>query len=129
MRVAAAVIEKDGKVLIARRRGGVLDGLWEFPGGKIEPGETPEVCLVRELQEEFAVVIDVGGFVASNIFPVPSGRIELIAYRATHVSGEFTLLDHDEMQWVKPDELSKYNLAPGDIPIAAEILRTSHRHP
>lgn len=65
--VTAAVIEKDGRVLIAQRKtGDALAGKWEFPGGKLEPGETPEACLRRELREEFGVETEIGDFICSS---------------------------------------------------------------
>lgn len=122
-RVAAAVIEKDGLVLIARRKSGdALAGKWEFPGGKLEPGETPEACLRRELREEFGVETEIGGFVCSNEFEYEHFHIELLVYRASHVSGEFRLRDHAAIAWVAPADLLKYDLAGADIPAAKALL-------
>jgi 8-oxo-dGTP diphosphatase len=88
VRVTAAIVRQAGKILLARRPAGAhLAGCWEFPGGKIEEGETPEQCLARELQEEFAVQADVGQFVASSHFQYDSMKIELLAYEAGFPSG------------------------------------------
>ncbi len=101
--VTAAVLEKDGRILIARRkRGDRLADKWEFPGGKIEEGETPEACLRRELQEELGIDVSVGGFVGRSCHRYPHGEIELLAYRVTHLSGDFQLHDHEEIRWVSP---------------------------
>lgn len=121
--VTAAVIEKDGKVLIAQRRiGDALAGKWEFPGGKMEPGETPEACLRRELMEEFGVDTEIGDFICSSEFEYDHFHIELLVYRARHISGEFQLNDHAAIVWVKPADLHKYPLASADLPVVKVLL-------
>lgn len=116
--VTAAVIEKDGKILIAQRKvGDALAGKWEFPGGKIEPGETPEACLKRELMEEFGVDTKIGGFVCSSRFEYKHLPIELLVYRAVHLSGEFKLNAHDRLVWAAPEDLAKYDFSAADIPV------------
>jgi mutator protein MutT len=116
--VAAAIIEKDGLVLAARRKpGGHMAGLWEFPGGKIEPGETPQQCLIRELQEEFTITASVGQMVGESVYHYQSTSIRLLAYRAVHVAGEFELLDHDKLIWLVPEQLDQLEWAPADIPL------------
>lgn len=116
--VTAAVIEKDGKILIAQRRqGDTLAGKWEFPGGKIEPGETPEACLERELMEEFGVETRIGAFICSSKFEYKHLPIELLVYRAEHVAGEFKLNDHDRIEWVTRADLAGYDFSSADIPV------------
>lgn len=116
--VTAAVIEKDGRIFAARRGPGKhLEGFWEFPGGKLEPSETPEQCLVRELAEEFGIKASVGVFVGESIFDYGEKVVRLIAYRVTHISGEFQLRDHDEIKWLSLDELNNIEWAPADIPL------------
>lgn len=119
VQVAAAVITReDGAVLIGRRRAGKAHaGLWEFPGGKLEAGETPEACLVRELREEFGVEIAVGPYLAAG----RDGPIELRGYRARLVAGEPRLSDHDAIAWVVPGELPRYPMPPADVPIAEAV--------
>jgi 8-oxo-dGTP diphosphatase len=123
--VTAAIIQQNGKVLVARRKSGHLQGKWEFPGGKIEPGETPEACLERELLEEFEIKIETGNFVAESIFHYKAvdRTIRLLGYKAKYVSGSFRLHVHDEVAWVGLDELDSYDFAPADIPLAHEIQR------
>jgi len=121
--VTAAVIEQGGKILLARRKGGALAGKWEFPGGKLEPGETPEACLKRELMEEFGVDTEIGAFVCSSKFEYKHLPIELLVYRARHLSGEFRLTDHSAIEWVKPEDLSKYDLSSADIPVVGILLK------
>ncbi len=122
-RVTAAVIEKDGKILIARRRkGDHLEHKWEFPGGKIEGAETPEECLRRELQEEFGVETEIKEFICSNRHEYDHITIELLAYAASHISGEFELNSHDEIQWIEPDKLASYDFAEADKPIIEKLI-------
>ncbi len=124
--VTAAVIEKDGKILIAQRKSGdALAGKWEFPGGKIEPGETPEVCLRRELAEEFCIDAKIGEFICSSKFEYKHLPIELLAYRVEHLSGEFKLNDHDRIEWVAPADLVKYDFCSADIPVVELISAKS----
>jgi len=121
--VTAAVIEKDGKILLAQRRqGDALGGKWEFPGGKLEPGETPEQCLRRELREEFGVDTRIGAFVCSSKFEYKHLPVELLVYRAEHLFGEFKLNEHDRIEWVAPVDLLKYDLSGADIPVAEILL-------
>jgi 8-oxo-dGTP diphosphatase len=117
--VAAAVISRaDGAVLIARRRRERSHGgLWEFPGGKLEPGETPAACLVRELGEELGLTIEVGPYLATGY----DGAIELRGYRARILAGQLRLSDHDAVAWVAPAELAVYPMPPADLPIAAAL--------
>ncbi len=120
--VTAAVIERDGKVLIAQRRAGdALAGKWEFPGGKLEAGETPEACLRRELREEFGVDTEIGAFICSSQFEYKHFHIELLVYRARHIAGEFRLHDHAAIAWVAPADLRKYDLASADLPVIAHL--------
>lgn len=120
--VTCAIIEKNGKILIARRaRDQRLAGKWEFPGGKLEDGETPEECLKRELEEEFGIQAEVGEFITSNRHHYDHAFIELLAYRVTYVSGSFTLVDHDSIRWVSPEELPDYDLSGADIPVAMAL--------
>ncbi|QJI28940.1 (deoxy)nucleoside triphosphate pyrophosphohydrolase [Pseudomonas sp. ADAK18] len=122
--VAAAVVHLDGKVLITRRAPGEkLAGLWEFPGGKLEHEETPQECITRELREELGVESVAGEILTSTAYTYPGGTIELIAIMVTLQSTQFTLQVHDLFEWVRPQELLQYELAPADIPIAEEIIR------
>jgi 8-oxo-dGTP diphosphatase len=115
VRVTAAVIEEGGKVLIARRRPGKhLGGKWEFPGGKIEPGETPEQSLARELAEELAIEGCVREFLGSASYEGDGVSLELLVYKVERSRGEPVLREHDEVRWVSPWELSGYDLAESD---------------
>jgi len=122
--VTAAIIVNDGKVFAARRKPGIhLAGFWEFPGGKLEEGETPEQCLARELQEEFTITTRVGAFVGESVFDYGTKVVRLMAYQVKHISGDFKLIDHDEMRWLAFDELDNVEWAPADIPLVEQYKK------
>ena len=123
--VTAGVIEKDGLILIGKRkRGKRFAGNWEFPGGTLEKGETPEQCLKRELQEELSIEVEVGELFCSSIFAyTPEWTVKLLAYRVTLISGVFNLNDHDEILWVKPADLVNYNFPEADKPIVEKLTK------
>jgi len=123
--VVAAVIEKDGKVLIARRKRPFMGYLWEFPGGKLEDNESLEECLKREIREELAIEIEVGPLVSLNKHVLNcQSAIALYAYRARYVSGSIKLKDHEEIKWVEPEDLTKYDFPDPDRLIAKEVMNT-----
>lgn len=121
--VVAALIMKKDKVLIARRSTGdenVL-GKWEFPGGKVEPNETEEHAIEREIKEEFELIIKANKYITNNVCEYPTKIVDLRLYECEYISGEFKLHDHSEYQWVNINELLNYDLAPADIPLAKYI--------
>jgi 8-oxo-dGTP diphosphatase len=122
-KVTAAIIEKEGKILIARRKkGDSMADKWEFPGGEIEPNETPEQCLKRELFEEFGIEVKVGEFIGSSRVFESRQPIELIAYKVSHISGEFKPSAHEETRWVLPSEFNGYDFAEADRMIIKKLL-------
>lgn len=125
--VGAAIVEdRQGRLLIARRREGKSQaGLWEFPGGKIEPGETAQECIVRELREEMNIEVEPGPVFGSNEHAYENGSIRLIAVRARYVGGEIRLTDHDRCEWAEPRRLGDYLFAPADVKFV-EMLQGPH---
>ncbi len=122
--VTAAVIEKDGKILIARRKHPFMGHSWEFPGGKLEDNETLEECLKREIHEELGIDITVGELVSSRKHVLNcQSAIMLYAYHARYLSGEIILNDHDEIAWVSPENLQKYSFPDPDRQIVKDILK------
>lgn len=120
--VAAAIIVEDGRVLVTRRGPGrSMAGFWEFPGGKLEAGETPQACIVRELAEELAIEGEAGAVLAESVHAGPGAAIRLIAVAVRRLSERLTLSEHDAFRWVTAYELHALPLAPADIPIAAAI--------
>ena len=126
IKVTAAIFVNDGMLLIAKRKPTArLPNLWEFPGGKVEPDETPEACLKRELKEEFDIHVNVGEYLGSNIHTYEFGTIELMAYRAFWETGDFKLLDHEEIRWVFTHELDKFDFAPADRAFVEQLMNGS----
>jgi len=124
LKVLAAVIKKRGRILIARRKStDRFGGQWEFPGGKLEAGETPEDCLRREMTEEFGIETRIGRFLGSVRSDLPGFAIELDAYDIIHLAGEFELRDHDEIRWVMPSELAGFELTEPDRRLLDRILK------
>jgi len=120
--VTAAIILMDNRVLIAQRApGDKLAGKWEFPGGKLELGETPQECLKREIREELDVEIEVSGFFGESIYAYHSGTIKLMAFWCKWISGDFTLKVHSQIAWVNHVELDLYDFAPADIPLMEKL--------
>jgi len=123
--VVAAVIRRNGRVLIARRSEGKLSGKWEFPGGKVENGENPKAALKREIREEFGVSISIKEFLDQSLFQIEENPFRLLAYFAEMKEDEIFPTEHDRIEWVLPGELLKYDLAGPDIPIARKLIRNS----
>lgn len=122
--VVAGILKKDNKILIARKKEGKsLAGYWEFPGGKIEAGETPEESLVRELMEEMRIKVKVNEYVGESIYDYGNIVISLKGYLAEILDGQIVLTDHDKYEWVRLDEVSSYKLAPADIPLVEKLIR------
>ncbi|HOG48449.1 MAG TPA: A/G-specific adenine glycosylase [Anaerolineae bacterium] len=120
--VCAAVIEHEGRLLIAQRPAeGLLGGLWEFPGGKVEPGETLEDCLRREIREELAVEIAVGAPVATVEHAYTHLRITLHAFRCRLLSGEPQAVAAASRRWVRPGELERYAFSAADRQVIAAL--------
>lgn len=122
--VIAAIIFVKNKLLIARRGPNKhLAGYWEFPGGKIEQDESDAECLIREIKEELGVDIQVIFYFMENQHDYGSKEILLMTYHCIIVSkNDFTLSDHDKVEWVKKSDLLSYNLAPADIPIVKALM-------
>jgi len=121
--VVAAFLVHEDKVLIARRKAPPrLAGRWEFPGGKVEPGEAPEECLAREMMEEFGIAVEVGAFVAAGIHEQADRSFHIRAYRATWLSGQLVPVAHDRCAWARPDTLLNYDLLPADVDLARALI-------
>lgn len=114
--VVAAAIIIDDKVLITQRpEGKQLALMWEFPGGKIELGETHQECIIREIKEELDVDIEVNGYIASNSHKYNFDEIQIHLYQATVTNGEIKLLEHQNLAWVDKNTIDKYEYPAVDI--------------
>ncbi len=116
--VCGVVEDEAGRVLACRRpQGGHLGGMWEFPGGKVEAGETPAAALVRELREELAVDVVVGEALPPVEWDYGRGPIRLIPFRCRILRGEPVLLEHTECRWCGCAEAAELLWAPADVPV------------
>jgi 8-oxo-dGTP diphosphatase len=123
--VTAAVIERGGTVLLCRRKpGGSLGGKWELPGGKLEPDETPEQGLVRELREELGIEVRVGEFIGSADFRNGPSEYRVLTYLVQLVSGVPRAREHEELRWVSSDELDLYDLPDSDRSLMPQIKKS-----
>jgi 8-oxo-dGTP diphosphatase len=122
VKVTAAILVEDGKIMIARRNhGDRLAGKWEFPGGKIEKGESAEECLQRELKEEFEIDVEVGRFLGASIHHYPHLSIELMAYRARWTGGPLVVNEHAEHRWISLAELERFDFSAADLPFVEKL--------
>ena len=125
--VTAAIILKDSCILIARRSPeSKLAGQWEFPGGKLEDGESLQTCLKRELKEELGIDTEVSSHFCSSFYEYEHGSFTLEAFYVRWIGGEMTLNAHDQVEWVPVAELENYALLPADIPIARKLKEFHH---
>lgn len=120
--VVAAAIEKDGKFFCAQRpEGKSLGGFWEFPGGKLENGESPEQALIREIKEELNSDIEILTYINEASYDYDFGTVNMKTYHAKLISGNLELLEHQNSTWLLPTQLPTLNWAPVDRP-AVELL-------
>jgi 8-oxo-dGTP diphosphatase len=124
IRVACGIILKDGKVLAAQRSEKMkLPLKWEFPGGKLQKGETEEDCLKREIKEELNILITIQYKLTPAQHDYGDFQIELIPFVAEYAEGNLHLHEHRQVGWYTHDELRALDWAPADIPILYEFLR------
>lgn len=120
----AIIIDESGRVLVAQRSESMPMPLkWEFPGGKVEPGETAEACLVREIREELDIRIRVVDRLEANVHAYGTRTIRLIPFTCRIVSGTIRLREHRAFLWLQPAELPALDWAEADIPCVRHFLR------
>ncbi len=123
LRVTAAIIRNGGKLLLCQRPKEKSCGiLWEFPGGKIEPGETPEQCIVRECMEELNIKLEGVKYFCETDYEYPDKVIKLLFFNATIENKKsMEVKEHNEVVWIKPSELVNYDLCPSDAKMVEEF--------
>ena len=114
IRVVAAVIRDNEKIFVTARGYGEFKGLWEFPGGKIEEGETPQQALIREIKEELSATIKVGDLITTIEYDYPTFHLSMDCFWAEVVSGELMLKEAEDAKWLSKDELDTVNWLPAD---------------
>jgi len=121
--VVAAILEQNGRILLAQRGpGSDQAGLWEFPGGKVEPGESQPEALARELDEELGICARVDAYVGSNQWQQGERVIRLHAWRVVDFSGELQQRCHSALVWVTPQQAQEFALAPADVPLLTDYI-------
>ena len=122
IRVVCGLIYKDEKILLARRKKGkLLEGYWEFPGGKVEEGETDKSALERELNEELGLSVSELTYFSENKHDYDTFSIHLIAFKCNAHDNPKKLIDHDKFEWVTSNEIGNFNLADADKPLLKKL--------
>ena len=120
--VVAAVIHKDGKYFATQRGYGEFEGLWEFPGGKIEPGESHETALKREIEEELGIDISIENFLCTTNYDYSSFHLIMHCYLCNIISGEIELKEHKDACWLNPEAFNDVEWLPADKEIIEKLV-------
>jgi 8-oxo-dGTP diphosphatase len=121
--VVAALIWDNGKFMICQRPASKARPLlWEFVGGKVEPGETKEQALIRECKEELDITLEVGDIFTEAIHEYPDITIRLTVFNAKIAEGVPKLIEHNDLKWITPDEIPRYEFCPADVGILKELM-------
>ena len=120
--VAGAVIVKDRKILATERGYGDYEGWWEFPGGKIEPGETPEAALIRELKEELDAVVSVDRYFDTTEYDYPKFHLSMRCYLCGLINEDISLLEHHSARWLGRDDIYSVKWLDADLPIIESLI-------
>lgn len=123
IKVVAAIIKQDNKIFATQRGYGNYKDWWEFPGGKMEAGETPEEALVREIREELATEIQVDQCFMTVEYDYPEFHLSMDCFWCSVVSGELTLLEHEAAKWLPINDLRQVKWLPADLEIIEKIER------
>ena len=127
VRVVAAVIRRDDRIFVTQRGYGAFKDGWEFPGGKIEPGETPEQALVREIREELDTEIRVGDLIERVEYDYPDFHLSMDCYWCEVVEGHLELKEHEAARWLSREELFSVDWLPADIGLIGRIKEMMER--
>lgn len=121
IRVVAAVIRSEDKIFATARGYGEFKGQWEFPGGKIEEGETPQQALIREIKEELEAEIEVGDLIVTIEYDYPNFHLSMDCFWAKVIAGELVLKEAEDGKWLSKDELGSVQWLPADIELIDKI--------
>ena len=119
--VVAAIIVRDGRIFATQRGYGDWKDWWEFPGGKVEPGESPEDALKREIREELATEIEVDELLTTVEYDYPKFHLTMHCYLCTIISGDLSLLEHEDARWLALDELDCVKWLPADKDVIEKL--------
>lgn len=124
LKVSCAIIESDGKILAAQRGENMRNaGKWEFPGGKIEEGESAEACIIREIKEELMIDIEVLAQEEAVNYVYPDFKICLIPFRCKQIGGNITLNEHQSISWKSPHKLEDLDWSSADILVMKQYVK------
>ncbi|MCF0222663.1 MAG: (deoxy)nucleoside triphosphate pyrophosphohydrolase [Fibrobacter sp.] len=123
--VVAAIITDGEKILATQRGYGDFKGGWEFPGGKVEPNESPERAVVREIREELSATIEVDSFVCTVEYDYPKFHLTMHCFMCHVVSGHIQLVEHEDARWLLKSELRSLHWLPADVDVVEKILAQS----
>lgn len=123
LHVACAIIERDGKVLAAQRSATMSFPLkWEFPGGKIEAGESPQECLNRELNEELGISVCIGTALSPATHVYPDFTVTLYPFTCRLAGGSITMHEHHALKWLAPEQMPELDWAAADLPVIRDYM-------
>lgn len=117
IKVVAAVIQDQDKYFSTQRGHGEYKGGWEFPGGKVEPGESDEDALIREIREELKIDISIENYLGTVEYDYPSFHLSMACYVCKIITGQITLLEHSAAEWLTVDELDSISWLPADVEV------------
>ncbi|MBQ9463652.1 MAG: (deoxy)nucleoside triphosphate pyrophosphohydrolase [Lachnospiraceae bacterium] len=121
IRVTAAVIHEDGRIFATQRGYGDYKDWWEFPGGKIEPGESPEECVVREIREELSATVAVERKICTVEWDYPKFHLSMDCFFCRVAEGELRLLEHKAARWLSRDETDSVHWLPSDVEVLEKL--------
>ena len=122
VRVVAAIIHKDGKIFATQRGYGAYKDFWEFPGGKIEAGESPEEALIREIREELATTVRIEQFLTTVEYDYPEFHLSMDCFLCSILQGQLKLLEHESASWLSMDHLYDVNWLPADLSVIGALV-------